>query len=465
MFGQKRRSFYSVCITLIVFTAILGGTFFFFHNTNGRVHKEAQTHIDNLLSLSGKLTPEEKQAFLSQTQALGKIMDQQLKDRHQSDPIISDEELARIQKHTMALVQENPELAIHAHGPGADHTHGSETGNGENHTWIQEELAGINAAIEEVRRSNASESAKEALLSVLEHRRLFLMNHEKDSTELEEKLMEFSQADPNIIGVTKSHITGEYTPVYRNMLTLTIHQYTQTDGTVGDMYVATSSHATDPEVAALLTPYLEALETLPPWEVPPPPEHKDLRLTIKYADNYRKGNAKEMPDEMLQTAEQFPDEIVELSEAPSTETGTSDAAYPDPIVTEEEVASWRGALENIQGSAEGEMVEIRELFEDAIGIPMDRFLEMTDAEIEAEFSKYFSEAPLEKRVMPAAATDVFIEKNFAAELRRQFSQKRVNQAMQTLERYGYAEGLRKLKAVDPEMSTHIERLIHRQKEE
>lgn len=32
--------------------------------------------------------------------------------------------------------------------------------------------------------------------------------------------------------------------------------------------------------------------------------------------------------------------------------------------------------------------------------------------------------------------------------------------MQTLKQYGPEEGLRRLKDVDPEMATHVERLIH-----
>ena len=460
MFGRKRRRFYILCMTIIGLTAILGGTFFFFHNRDARIHKEAQTHIDNLFSLSGKLSAEEKQAFISETQALAKLLEPHYKNGDQSLPFISDAELARIQKHTTALIQENPELSIHAHGPREAHRHGYETGHGENHAWISEELANINATIEEVKASNVSAGAKEALLSVLEHRRSFLMNHEKDTADSEQKLQEFREKDPTIIGVRKSHITGEYTPLSPNMLTLTIHSYTREDGTVGDMYVPTYSHATDPDVAKILDPYLEALETLPPSEVPPPPEHKDLRLTIKYAANYGKEIDEEMTDESLQTPEQFPEQFVETSEDASTETDHSDA-YPDPIITAEKVDAWQRALENIQESTDGEMAEIRQSFEDAIGIPIDRLLEMTDA----EFSKYFSEAELEKQMMPSAPMDVSIEDNFDTELRRHFSPKRVNQAMQTLERYGPEEGLRKLKAVDPEMSTHLERIIHRQKDE
>lgn len=465
MFWEKRRRFYILCMTLIGITAIFGGTFFFFHNRDHAPRQEAQAHIGNLFSLSGKLTPDEEQAFLSTTQALGKIMDQQLKNGHQNLPFISDEELERIQKHTVALMQENPKLAIHAHGPGEDHKHGYETDPGENQKWIQEELADINAAIEEVEASNASASAKEALLSVLEHRRSFLMNHEKDAAELDEKFREFYQQDPTIIGVEKNHITGEYTPIPPNRLIILKHRTHSPDGTFEEDIVPQKSHATDPEVGQLLNEYLEALETLPPWEVPPPPEHKDLQLTILTKDVYLNEAGENITDAARQTPEDSSTfEMPETSEDTSTDITS---AYPEPLITAEEVEEWQGALEEISDSTDIEIEAIRELFEDTIGIPLDRFLEMTDAEIEAEFNKYLSpsEADLEKQVMPAAPMDLSIEENFKAELRSQFSQKRYNQAMQTLERYGPKEGIRRLKDVDPEMSTHLERRIQQQKEE
>lgn len=198
--------------------------------------------------------------------------------------------------------------------------------------------------------------------------------------------------------------------------------------------------------------------------MPPPPEHKDLQLTIKYAADYAKQSAEEITDTSLQTPEPLPEQFVENAEDAQTETDPSDA-YPDPIIIAEEVEVWQDALREISDSTDIEMETLSELFEDAIGIPMDRFLEMTDAEIEAEFSKYFSETELEKRVMPSVPTDVSIQENFDTELRRQFSPKRVDQAMQTLERYGPEEGLRKLKTVDTEISTHLQRMVDRQKEE
>ncbi len=76
----------------------------------------------------------------------------------------------------------------------------------------------------------------------------------------------------------------------------------------------------------------------------------------------------------------------------------------------------------------------------------------SDAELEAEFLKLLEQS------FPAASklpTIVELEKN----LRQRFSPQRFNTAMQTLDRYGPEEGLRRLKESDPEVATHFERLI------
>ncbi len=56
------------------------------------------------------------------------------------------------------------------------------------------------------------------------------------------------------------------------------------------------------------------------------------------------------------------------------------------------------------------------------------------------------------------------EADFQQMLRERFSPQRFNTAMQTLSRYGLEEGLRRLKESDPEIATHVERLIQPNKE-
>ena len=60
--------------------------------------------------------------------------------------------------------------------------------------------------------------------------------------------------------------------------------------------------------------------------------------------------------------------------------------------------------------------------------------------------------------------DLLSDADFQQMLRERFSPQRFNTAMQTLSRYGPEEALRRLKESDPEIATHVERLIHPNKE-
>ena len=71
-------------------------------------------------------------------------------------------------------------------------------------------------------------------------------------------------------------------------------------------------------------------------------------------------------------------------------------------------------------------------------------LTKSDTEIQAELEKQFLQE------LPS-------EENFQKALRQRFSPERFNTAMQTLNRYGPEEGLRRLKASDPEVAKYIER--------
>ena len=72
----------------------------------------------------------------------------------------------------------------------------------------------------------------------------------------------------------------------------------------------------------------------------------------------------------------------------------------------------------------------------------------SDAEIEAALAEQLRTAA------PELPTDAQLEKT----LRTQFSPQRFTRAMQTLQRYGPAEGLRRLQAADPEVAAHVKRL-------
>ena len=78
----------------------------------------------------------------------------------------------------------------------------------------------------------------------------------------------------------------------------------------------------------------------------------------------------------------------------------------------------------------------------------------SDAEIEAALTEHLLPAA------PEPPTDAQFEKV----LRTQFSPQRFTRAMQILQRYGPAEGLRRLQAADPEVAAQVERLLPRKEE-
>ena len=75
-------------------------------------------------------------------------------------------------------------------------------------------------------------------------------------------------------------------------------------------------------------------------------------------------------------------------------------------------------------------------------------LTKSDADIQAE---------LEKQFLPEFPA----EEDFEKALRQRFSPERFNRALATLNQYGPEEGLRRIKESDPEMATHVERLLQK----
>ena len=82
----------------------------------------------------------------------------------------------------------------------------------------------------------------------------------------------------------------------------------------------------------------------------------------------------------------------------------------------------------------------------------------SDAELERKFAEQLAPDALKLLELPT-------EENPETTLRERFSPERFNSAMQTLNRHGPEEGLRKLKETDPELAKQVERLINRKQEE
>ena len=88
---------------------------------------------------------------------------------------------------------------------------------------------------------------------------------------------------------------------------------------------------------------------------------------------------------------------------------------------------------------------------------------MTDAEIKAEIERSLTHQTPEIPTTTPPDTPGEIQNNLETTLKAQFSSERFDRAMDTLDRYGPEEGLRRLRENDPEVAKQIEQ--HRKQEE
>ena len=403
------------------------------------IRKEAQGYFEKLYALSGTLTPEEKKVYLESTFALDKLFNSL------QGPLLPQAEYERFTAHLEGLLLENPDIGLQAHAPTESHEEVYERQKAR-----QEEIENVRAAIEDVKASeDMLPSAKEALLSILEHRLYGLQDHGAESREMFKALLEFRKTDPDIVGLSKNE-DGTYTKNYANMLTLYKDRIHQPDGSVQEIYTGSKGGAEDPNLYQEIQAYIELLENMPPWETPPPPpEHEKLRFSIEYKDVYVDAEGNQTRAEPAETS------VETLPELPQE--------YPEPMITEEEVNSLKESLTEFKTSDPSEWEDIEKFFQDAMGIPLDRFLEMTDAEIEAELNRNLSPSD---RDLVSSETDTSLglpsDESFKSGLRQRFSPERSSQAIQMLSRYGPKEGLRRLKAADPEVGKHVEGLLQKQ---
>ncbi len=457
MLTKKRISIVSILGVLTI-----GLVIFFIAKPNQRdIDKAAiRGHIDKILSLSGKLTEEEKQIYFDNFFALGKY---ELTPDEEFTDFATPEELQRIQEHVQALFRENPDLEIppHSHANGQGHEHAYQK-----QAEKQEELAHINAAIEDVKASDAPEGAKNALLNILNHRRDVLMDDGTRAREMDQILNEIMKTEPDVVGLEWDG--RKYNRVYAHHLEVERRQYHYPDGTIETESVARSYGSTDRELGPALDKYAEELENTPPWETPPePPEHPELRYMLTVKDIYLDSAGKEIRNPAEQTSEPLDDtgDMSEIVQATDTSTDIlSELAqkYQESRITGEEVSSWQEELRALEAA---EREELRAIFEKGVGIPLDQFMEMSDAEIEAEFQKQFSISPsetdfekaLEERAMSAQTAAPTPGNDMESSLQEKYSTFRFRRAMATLNLHGPEEGIRRLQQIDPEIAADVKK--------
>ncbi len=454
-------------IVISVFSIVVMGIAFILFKPKQQVSEEAQAHLDNLYSLSGKLTPEKKQVYFDNAFALEKLSGQ-----HERLP---EKEMEKMRDHLRTLIIENPDLVLSAqeydqrYGHILGHTHGHRHGE-DLYQETQKALEQVNAAIAELEASDVPEGVKESLRSILNLRRETLLISDSEIDELTNVYIEFLKNDPEVTGVTKDARTGEYIPTYANMIRVYRRRTHHVDGTLEDEVTGMSTSANTPENQAVIEAYETALDMTPPSETPPaPPEIEGLRFSVEYEDVYLNSEKEVITDKTDQPMDG-------ATSPPTSDVPATQVEQPkvEEVWTEitDDVFSLQDSLKDIDDPQT--QSEITIFLEEALGVPFDRFLEMSDAEIEEDLRKIFapSDAEIEAKFKdllmphhpPMADTTTF-ESNLESSLSKKFSVLRAKRAIATINHLGLNEGLRQLKEVDPEVAKQLEVYLQKQEGE
>ncbi|RKU30824.1 hypothetical protein C6497_03880 [Candidatus Poribacteria bacterium] len=431
-----------------------------------KISEEAKVYINKLYSFSGELTPKEKQNYYDNAFELEKLLVQ--------EGNLPEKEMERIKEHTRALIINNPDLILSAqeydqrYGHILGHTHGHPHGED-----LQQEkqiaLEQVNAAISDLEASEIPEEAKEGLRSILNLRRESLMIKQSKIDEATRIYIEFLKNDPGVVGVMEDPITGEYIPTYLNMLKVYRRRTHNVDGTVDDVVTGITQSSSTPENQQALQAYETALNMTPPGETPPsPPDIEGLRFSVEYEDVYLNS------EEVTTDKADHPMDQTVTSNTSDEETIKVEQPDEHPKVEEDwqditdDVILLQDLLKDIDDPQTQREITI--FLEEALGVPFDKFLQMSDAEIEDEFRKMF--APTDAEI-EAKFKDMLIHNHapvsdftmFENNLRKNFTQMRTQRAIATINQLGPKKGLERLKEVDPEIAKQLEVYIQNQDRE
>lgn len=440
-----------------VISVFVIGIAFIFLKPEQRIDEEVQEHIDTLYSLTGKLTPDEKNDYFDTSLSLSKMQKP-----------LPQKEVDKINEHFRKLILDNPDLMLgprefdEKYGHIVGHTHGHPHADELEHE-IQKALDQVDGLIAELEASDLPENVKEGLLHIYNHRRESLIRPpDTRGEEMKNKFIEFWKTDPAVTGVSENLFTGEYVPLYPNMISVYRQRTHQTDGTVNDVVKHIVKSAT-PENESVVEAYLTALETTPPGETPPPPpEFKGLHFNVVYKDVYPKSD-----EDILDLKKETPTNGTKMQMEMDDSSVTPDVQDPtlieesndiDPMDFEDNAFLLKDNVFLLQDTLEDiddpEMqVEISHFLEEIFAMTFDQFLEMSDAEFKAKIID--SLTPQSSAMSNTTLSESRLEENLLIN----FSSLRVNRALAAVKQFGPKEGLRQIKEVDPEVAKQLDFLL------
>ncbi len=432
---------------------VIGLMFVLFQPTQ-KISEEVQAHIDKLYSFSGELTPEEKESYFENGIALTKLLMQ--------EGNLPEKEMEKMQDHIRKLIIKNPDLQLSAReydqrfGDIVGDTHGYTQGE-DYQKEKQIVLEKIEIAISELDILDFPNIIKEDLRSILNRRRESLTEKDKAIDELNKAFIKFLKKDPDVDGVTQDQITGEYIPTYPNMIKVYRRRTHNVDGTIDDEVTGILS-SSNPENQKAIQAYLTELENTPPWmKQPSPPDIEGLRFSVEYEDVH------------LNSKEDITDKVDQSVNSNKPDKDTMKVMQPGVKEHWTDITVNVIALQHsLKGIDDPQIQSEATIFlEEALGVKLDKFLQLNEVEIDNELQKMFDaiSMPMHTGVratilpkQPPVTDITMIENN----LSKNFSQMRTQRAIATLNELGPMKGLERLKEIDPEIAKQLEDYIQEQ---
>ena len=437
-------------ICVVAVTGIL-----YFRNSRIKISDEVVPHLEKLYSLSGELTPEQKQEYVDAMTFI---------ETYNNQTPLPTAEAKRVAQHADELALSNPEIFLLADIINSNVAHGHP--HGEHLTEeekIKKKLDVIDASIAHFKKHIAdgdiSPENAENFLNFLETIRENTANPVMTELEYVQRLIEVQKTDPDIVGFKTNLFTREVTNVYPNMITIRMRRIHEPDGTFKEEYSGNFSNFSDEVIQQDVQAYVEKLSQLPPGEEPPPqPEHEGLRFQVVYKDIY--------PSDMIKQENVPSPQPIDEGQA---KTDKEDM-FPTTITNEETSDPFSPDIET------DPRVEEADPRVDTDYAEQERFYRMLEAldnpELEIEILNFLESLANNENTIKSNDLERFFEEVFIPDKQARdkeakdflrntipkpkgFTPERFKKAVNTLQ----DKGMRDLEKTDPDMAEYLKKLF------
>ena len=387
---------------------------FYFYNHPKEMDKETKALLKEIYSYSGKLTLDQGRDFFESVQMLDA--------KHLLVPL-PDSELTRLGEHMQELHRDNPDFDPH-------------NSLGDMASEIHELIARIND-------TDLPADRKQQIISNLQH--LYKVANDDSIIRKLERIAEESK-----VGVSYDINTGRILKLYPNTVYLYKKREMDSNGNVREIVTGAES-SVDEEVD--IETYLDQLqihqENPSVQELPSPPPG------IRFIDIYED----ELPENPILKAisdgvDELPADIGRKELHIGNGHGHEHDHQPNPSVPDATTSDAPQSSPDEQSVTDSNIMRDRLANQLTSDAALKRLLNMTDAELEAELERLLTpKLPTGEDLKTVRGASPITGKNAP-----RISPERLKKARAVLNRYGREEGLRRLRASDPEVARQMEQM-------